>query len=216
MLDVHYELRYPSDKVSDSLKEAHNGLTQLARKLIEGYIRMSMPSIDWSRASMSDIYGMVSYVIKELNAAYTIFNTNVESTIVSGRCPKKEYTISSNNTWDRFNFLDDSSYNRLKFIIRPVIPTNIKDFFYNSKKFVFVKPEPLMAFPESEPSSLLDDNLELMECDEDITAGNLYPVFGPDTPPGFGVPESRRDGARLINRAHDIDYEFDAPLAPIN
>jgi hypothetical protein len=220
MLDIHYELQYPSNKVSDSLKEAHNRLTQQAKQLIERYIRFTMAIVDWSKATMKDICEMCGHVAKDLNVMFSIFYTDIDSTIVSGRVdstyPKQEYTLTPSNTWDTFNLLDDKSYNRLKFIIRPVNPTNIKDFFNNRKNFVFVNPEPVMAFPESEPSSLLDDNPELMECDENIIADRLIST---DEPKEIINPYKMQlrvnDGINLYGSKPLIEYEFDAPLAPI-
>lgn len=220
MLDIHYELRYPSDRVSDSLKEAHNRLTQQSKQLIERYIRLTMPIVNWSKATMKDICEMCGHVTKDLNAMFSIFYTDVDSTIVGGRVgsvyPKQEYTLTPSNTWDTFNLMDDKSYNRIKFIIKPVGPTNIKDFFNRRRGFEFVTPEPLMAFPESEPSTLLDGDLELMECDEDITADKLIST---DEPKEIINPYKKylraNDGINLYGSKPLIDYEFDAPLAPI-
>ena len=166
---------------------------------------------------MKDICDLVGHVVKELNVTFPIFYTNIDTTIVGGRYPKKEYTLSPNNTWDTFNFLDDSSYNRLKFIIRPVGPTNIKDFFNRRKGFEFVAPDPIMAFPESEPSSLLDDEPDLMDTAKDITADRLIST---DEPKQIVNPYKEylraNDGINLYGSERLIDYEFDAPLAPIN
>jgi len=218
MLDIHYELQYPSNKVSDSLKEAHNRLTQQAKQLIENYIRTTMFVVDWHKATMKNICDMATHVVTNLNSMFSIFSTNINSTIVSGAYPRQEYTLTPNNTWDRFNFLDDSSYNMLKFIIRPVIPVNsfVKDFFNNRKKFEFVNPEPLMAFPESKPSSLLDDNPELMECGEDITADRLISTDEPkEIINPYKMHLRANDGINLYGSKPLIEYEFDAPLAPI-
>jgi len=219
MLDIHYELRYPIDKVSDSLKEAHNRLTQKAKQLIENYIRLSMRFVDWSKATMKDICDMVSHVIKELNATFSVFNTNIESTIVSGKYPKREYTLTANNTWDTFDFLSDSSYNRLKFIIQPVAPINISDFFNRRKNFEFIQPDPLMAFPESNPDSLFDDELDLMELGRDIVADKLISTEDAKSEKlenPFKWYMEPHDGERLYGSDPLIHYEFDAPLAPIN
>ena len=107
------------------------------------------------------------------------------------------------------------------YLISVIVPTYnvapyIKDFFNNRKNFVFVNPEPVMAFPESEPSSLLDDNPELMECDENIIADRLIST---DEPKEIINPYKMQlrvnDGINLYGSKPLIEYEFDAPLAPI-
>jgi hypothetical protein len=118
-----------------------------------------------------------------------------------------------------FNILDDDSYNQFTLISFVVYCDEDANSISISRLSKIECPNLAPCMPYSNPDSILVDSdaPELMENNSDSsTASNLYPVFGPDTPPGFGIPESRRDGARLINHAHDIEYEFDAPLAPID
>jgi len=227
MLDIHYELRCKggNDEITDVIKNSHKKLTERVRAIIEQYITMSNErfGIDWRNATMTDVGKMFEFVASVINREFKFFRTVVSPTVVYGprfSYGKRTIGLIAGNQTIHFNILDDDSYNQFTLISDVVYCDKDANSISISRLSTIECPNLAPCMPYSNPDSILVDSdvPELMENDSNSssTSSNLYPVFGSDTPPGFGIPESRRDGARLINHAHDIEYTFDAPLAPID
>lgn len=227
MLDIHYELRCKggNDEITDMIKNQHKKLTERVRAIIEQYIVMSNDrfGIDWRNVSMSDVGKMFEFVTSVINKEFNFFRTVLSPTVVYGprSFPFSRQTVGliAGNQIMHFNVLDDDSYNQFTLISDVVYCDKDANAISISRLSKIECPNLAPCMPYSNPDSILNDSdvPELMENDSDDSVADYdYPVFSSDTPSGFGIPESRRDGTRLINHAHDIDYEFDAPLAPIN